>query len=178
MAKTCVTEKTADRQRWIENGLLTLMLQKQYSRISVTDLCSHLQLPRRSFYRYFNDLDDVLNSLMEHTFQQLVLVPREPSVQDLQRGYEFWLERRDLLDALYHGGLMEKLFEFTLRYTGFHNANAAANGPEPQKDTQLFIISGFVSLIISWYSDGFQKTPEQMARISHKMLYEPFLKKP
>lgn len=172
MAKTCVTEKTADRQRWIEKGLLELMLRKPYSRISVTDLCCHLQLPRRSFYRYFNDLDDVLNSLMDHTFQQLVIVPQEPSVEDLRRSYEFWLERRDLLNALYHGGLIEKLFEFTLRYTSFRTADTA------QRDEQLFIISGFVSLIISWYTDGFQKTPEQMAQFAHKMLYEPHLKKP
>ena len=61
MAKTCTTEKTAARQRWIENGLLELMLEKRFEDISVTELCDHLSLSRRSFYRYFSDLGDVLD---------------------------------------------------------------------------------------------------------------------
>lgn len=174
MAKTCVTEKTAARQRWIENGLLELMLQKKYAQITVTDLCSHLQLSRRSFYRYFDDLDDVLNSLMDRTFQSLAYIPLEPTVEDLTESYRFWVERRELLDALFHGGLIEKLFEFSLRYTSFQ---AEASKSDLHRDRQRFIVGGFVSLIISWYAEGFQKTPEQMARISHRMLYEPFLKK-
>lgn len=175
MAKTCVTEKTAQRQRWIENGLLELMQNRKYEGINVTDLCDHLQLSRRSFYRYFDSLDDVLNSMMDHTFQQMPIAPMEPSIRDLENSYKFWVERRELLDALSNGGLMEKLFDFALRYTDFYNKGSGESGLE--KERQLFIIGGFVSLIISWYMDGFQKTPGQMARISHDMLYEPFLKK-
>lgn len=171
MAKKCVTEKTAGRQRWIEQGLQELMLQEKYSHISVTDLCRHLELSRRSFYRYFDDLDDVLNSLLDHTFEKLVISPQDPSEEELQRTYSFWVEQKDLLDALYHGGVIEKLFDFCLRYSDFSREETPA-----RQDRQVFIIGGFMSLLISWYQDGFRKRPEEMAQISYQMLYEPFLK--
>lgn len=172
MAKKCVTEKTAIRQRWIESGLQEMMLQKKYSDISVTDLCRHLQLSRRSFYRYFDDLDDVLNSLLDHTFENLVISPQEPTVEELERTLRFWVERKDLMDALYFGGVIEKLFDFSLRYTDFSKEEHPV-----QRDRQVFIIGGFMSLLISWYQDGFRKSSEEMAGISYQMLYEPFLKK-
>lgn len=174
MAKICVTEKTVQRQRWIENGLLELMLRKKYGEISVTDLCEHLPLSRRSFYRYFNDLDDVLNSLIDHTFQNLALAPLNPTIDDLEKSYQFWVEHKDILDALNNGNMLEKLFDFTLRYTNFRGIDPGKSGLH--RDRQLFIIGGFLSLIISWYMEGFQKSPLQMAQTAHKMLYEPFLK--
>ena len=64
MAKVCTNEKTASRQRWIENGLLELMQERKFEKITVTELCLHLNLSRRSFYRYFRDLEDVLEVRM------------------------------------------------------------------------------------------------------------------
>ena len=69
MTKICTKEKTAARQRWIENGLMELMQKCKFEDITATDLCRYLELPRRSFYRYFNDMEDVLDSLMNHTFR-------------------------------------------------------------------------------------------------------------
>ena len=51
MYKICQTEQSSKRQRSIEKGLLELMLKKQYEDISISDLCSHLQIPRQTFYR-------------------------------------------------------------------------------------------------------------------------------
>lgn len=172
MAKQCVTEKTAARQRWIEQGLQEMMLQEKYSAISVADLCRHLQLSRRSFYRYFDDLDDVLNSLLDHTFQKLVIAPQEPTEAELEQTLRFWVERKDLMDALYYGGIIEKLFEFCLRYTDFSDEESPT-----RRDRHVFIIGGFMSLLISWYQEGFRKNPAEMAALSYQMLYEPFLKK-
>lgn len=84
MAKACITEKTAARQRGIENGLLALMLENRFEDISVTDLCQQLNLPRRSFYRYFTDLEDVLDSLMNHTMQDMAIIHAAPTLPDLE----------------------------------------------------------------------------------------------
>lgn len=67
MAKNCITEQAAQRQRDIEQGLRALMHTKQYEEITVSELCKELKMPRRTFYRYFNDKKDVLDSLILHT---------------------------------------------------------------------------------------------------------------
>ena len=53
MYKLCKTEQSANRQRQLENGLLAAMLSRHYEEISVSDLCDNLNIPRKSFYRYF-----------------------------------------------------------------------------------------------------------------------------
>lgn len=180
MAKTCITEKTAQRQRWIEDGLLELMLRSKFEAITVTDLCQYLGLSRRSFYRYFHDLEDVLDSLLHHTFQEFAISSRFVTVQELQKNYDFWLKRKDLLKALISSGLSSKITEFTLQYTDETSILPCLDdndlGMDIRRETRLFIINGSVSLMVAWYGEGFQKTPEQMAQITHRMLTQPILR--
>lgn len=176
MAKQCVTEKTAQRQRWIENGLLELMCQKKYAQISVTDLCHYLNLSRRSFYRYFEDINDVFDSLIDHTLQNLAVVPLRPTLQDLQLYFEFWSEHQEMIQALYHSGIIDKLFISTLRYTDFQIMTPEKQPITLDEDSRIFIIGGFLSLVLSWAIHNFEKSPAEMAQIGYKMLYEPFLK--
>ena len=51
-------------------------------------------------------------------------------------------------------------------------------GPEEdeRRETELFIIGGFVSLILAWHADGFRKSPEQMAHLARKLMFQPILK--
>ena len=67
MYKQCQTEKSAARQRQLEQGLLQVMLKRQYEEISVSDLCDHMNIPRKSFYRYFSSKDGALYALLDHT---------------------------------------------------------------------------------------------------------------
>ena len=53
MYKLCKTEQSAQRQRSLEEGLLPAMKTKRYEEITISDLCSQMEIPRKSFYRYF-----------------------------------------------------------------------------------------------------------------------------
>ena len=180
MAKTCIAEKTARRQEWIENGLLELMLFKKYDEITVTELCAHLQLSRRSFYRYFNDLEDVLDSLLKHTFQSLVIPVGLPQIEEIRSNFEFWLDHRALFDALHNSAMIDKLFEYTLQNTdplAIEDILAPDDlGMDICQEASLFATSGSVALALAWYRDGFRKSPAQMAQIAHRLLFHPILK--
>lgn len=177
MAKTCTTEKTARRQEWIENGLLELMQEKKYEQITVSELCKYLSLSRRSFYRYFRDLEDVLDSLLNHTFQNMVLPDMVLTVEELEKNFRFWQEHRDLLGALHRSGMIDKLFDYTARYTKPMpiERHLAPEDTPIAREVGLFATNGSIALIIAWYADGFQKTPAQMAQIAYRMLFKPVL---
>ena len=179
MAKTCITEKSAARQKWIENGLLELMLERKFDDIAVTELCRHLDLSRRSFYRYFSDIEDVLDSLMNRTFQEMAIIRASMTLPALERDYEFWLERRKLLSALAYSGMYSKLAEYALKYSEPEALktylSAADSEQNLSREINLFAVTGLTSLLISWHAEGFQKTPAQMAWIAHRMLCEPLL---
>lgn len=179
MARICTNEKSAARQRWIENGLLEQMRKCKFEDITVTDLCQHLNLSRRSFYRYFRDMEDVLDSLMHHTFQDMAIADTGLTVAELEKYYEFWFRRKTLLDALAYSGMYSKITEYAIRYANeaapkkhlpVHNPDA-----DLSRDINLFMISGLSSLMISWHGDGFRKTPYQMASVAYRMLSEPLL---
>jgi len=180
MPKPCVTEQSARRQRWIENGLLELMLRRTFDEITVTDLCRHLELPRRSFYRYFRDLPDVLDSLLEHTFQDMAISERPLSLEEFAEHYRFWMDRRELLDALGRSGLIRMLFEYTIRYTDTDAIRdyIASDDPGMSRQISTFILTGFISLVIDWHADQFRRTPEEMARLAWSLLFSPILKEP
>ena len=67
MYKMCKTEQSAARQRELEEGLLNIMLSRHYDEISVSELCDQLNVPRKSFYRYFSGKDGALHALIDHT---------------------------------------------------------------------------------------------------------------
>lgn len=180
MSKTCTTEKTAQRQRWIENGLLELMQHKKFDQISVTELCGHLGLGRRSFYRYFQDIDDVLDSLLHHVFQDFAAPDAVPDLRECEQSFCFWQQHKDLLAALSHSNMIGRLVEYALRYMPSDSIGNYLTAEDLQtdirKETNLFIITGFISLLIAWYADGFRKTPAQMAAITRRMLFQPLLR--
>lgn len=179
MAKKCTTEKTSQRQRWIEQGLLELMLEVGYEQVTVTELCQRLGLSRRSFYRYFRDIDDVLDALMEHTFQDFAAPDRMLELGELQESFAFWLGQKPLLDALFRSGMSGKLAEYALRFTKAEVLKSYMlpddTGMDLSRETNLFVICGLTALVIAWHAEGFQKTPEQMAQIARRMLYSPIL---
>ena len=179
VAKTCTNEKTAARQRWIENGLLQLMLENRFEDISVTDLCRHLGLSRRSFYRYFSDMEDVLDCLMSHTFQDMAITNADLTIPALEEYYAFWLRRRQLLSALAHSGIHGKIAQYALKYADEESLKKHLSGNDLGMDItgemNLFVISGLSALLISWHTDGFRKTPRQMAQIAYRMLSQPLL---
>lgn len=180
MAKICTNEKTASRQRWIENGLLELMQQHRFEKITVTELCRHLQLSRRSFYRYFEDMEDVLDSLMNRTFQEMAPLNTPFSIEELTSSYDFWLRRKRLLSALAHSEMYGKIVEYTLKYVDEEALKRYLYADVMELDISheinLFVVSGLASLLVSWYTEGFRKTPEEMARIAYRMLSVPMLR--
>lgn len=179
MAKLCTNETTTARQRWIENGLLELMQERKFEDVTVTGLCRHLNLSRRSFYRYFENMEDVLDCLLDHTFLDMAITDSGLTVPELEKYYEFWLGNKPLLSALAYSGMHNRFIQYALKYTDGDVLKLHLSHDDPDmemnRELNLFVISGLSSLLISWHADGFRKTAEQMARIAYRMLSEPLL---
>lgn len=174
MYKLCKTEQSAQRQRDLEQGLLDAMLQKRYDDISISDLCDQLQIPRKSFYRYFSSKDGAFHALLDHTLQECgSFAPAVPDLRKFfERYFEFWLAKKTLLDALERSGLSAKLVEraihdamqdqsFTAHLVkAFQDAN--------QQYVALFIVSALMSVMIQWHHTGCKESPREMAAtVSH-----------
>ena len=184
MYKQCKTEQSALRQRKLEAGLLELMSIKPYEDISVSDLCDYLQIPRKSFYRYFSSKDGALNALLDHTmmdYEGFNAVYADGDSRTLQKEltqfFLFWMKHKDLLDALARNNMSGSIVERTM-------TNISSNGMIPQrfmsdatlfarKQVSLFCVSGLMSIVLTWHHDGYPQSAEQMAAITARLVSEP-----
>ena len=186
MYKLCKTEQSAQRQRSLEEGLLTAMKTKRYEEITISDLCSQMGIPRKSFYRYFSSKDGALYALIDHTlldFEQQTGILTGNTLgnvsRDLQHFFAFWQERRQLLDALERSGLSGVLVQRAISQSQneFVPTRSPAN-PEArsmQYHTITFAICGLMSMVTRWHRSGYSESVTEMAQIATTLLTRPLI---
>lgn len=185
MYKLCKSEQSAARQRQLELGLLKAMLTQRYEDISISDLCDRMNIPRKSFYRYFSNKDGALFALLDHTLMEFEQSPNPSNsvfgsraLGDLERFFVFWYDRRDLLEALMRNRLSGMLVERATSHALHERLMPSYLLSKDENSQHLaltFAICGLLSMVMQWHQNGYQEAPEQMARIASLMLTKPLV---
>lgn len=184
MYKLCKTEQSAARQRQLEQGLLEAMLAKRYEEISISDLCDELQVPRKSFYRYFTGKEGALRALLDHTlmeFEAYTVQYRQGKTRtiqlDLESFFQFWVQHKQLLDALAFSGisamLVGRAVEFALTDDVLPKRFLPDDAKSMQRHITMFGVCGLMSMVLNWHAAGFQEPVGEMARIAVRMISQP-----
>lgn len=185
MYKQCITVESARRQQEFESALLKAMHTRAYQEISVTDLCHQVGIARKNFYRYFDNKDDVLCALLDHTildysqYDAPEIRNSSESPKEIVQFLSYWEQQKPLLDVLRINGLSTRLIERVLAHawqqdTGF----LRLLGKNADQNTVLFTVSGIITLIISWHHMGFQQTKEQLASDIYRLMTKPVVSIP
>lgn len=187
MYKLCKTEQSARRQRQLEEGLLTAMLNQRYEDISISDLCDQMQIPRKSFYRYFASKDGALHALIDHRLMDYEtrkgstkIGGKEGVYLDLPWFYEFWMTQKSLLDALERSDLSGILVSRSIAYSQQEQlmdfgSRQYIQDKDYHKNAIAFAVCGLMTLVIQWHRDGYRQTPTEMAEITHKIMSKPLI---
>ena len=184
MYKVCKTEQSAARQRELEEGLLTLMLTRHYDEISVSDLCLQMNIPRKSFYRYFSGKDGALHALIDHTLLELegFQISEKTSENqnypiDLERFFRFWLLQKPLLDALERSGisgmLVTRSIDHALEDMGIQKRYLLQENQLIRHHATMFGVCGLMSMVLDWHHSGYEMSARQMAQIAAHLLTKP-----
>lgn len=183
MYKQCQTERSAARQRQLEQGLLQTMGKRHYDEISVSDLCDDLGVPRKSFYRYFASKDGALYALIDHALMDYEVHTTHPEFDDyltplqyMMEVFAYWIGCKPLLDALAKSNLSGILIQRALEY-----AKDMDTIPHFMQITDrrlreygtMFTVCGLMTMIVRWHHDGFSKSVEEMARLSMELFSKP-----
>ena len=185
MYKLCKTDQSAQRQRQLEQGLLELMLEKNYEDISISDLCDRMQIPRRAFYRYFTSKDGALFALIDHTLMDFYLEephdPEDSALGDLKHFFQFWYKRKSLLEALNKSHLAGSMIQRTTIMAQQENKMPQPISGLPANIQQLamtFTISGLMAMVFQWHDQGYTVSPTDITKLAISMLTKPLLSKP
>ncbi len=186
MYKLCKTEQSAARQRQLEQGLLQAMLVRRYEEISVSELCDQLELPRKSFYRYFSGKDGALHALIDHTLLEYEQFPQQekageepPRQGELERFFLFWRSRKNLLDALARSDLIAVLvvraIEMAKASLGLSERNPPRELHMTRDHAVMFGVCGLMNMMLQWHRDGFDMPPRELAAIALRLLSQPLV---
>lgn len=184
MYKLCKTEESSKRQREIEQVLLRLMREKRYDDISVSEICERANLPRKSFYRYFDGKDGAMQSLLMHTitdFHAFSMYFEKKDRRTLNGEFEefflFWKEKKDFLEAFDNSQLIGLLFESATNYSmsEFVNIRKFLNEGDEREKIHVFqfTICGLMTLTIDWYRSGFAESVPEIARTVARLISKP-----
>ena len=183
MYKQCRTEQSAARQRQLEQGLLQIMLKRQYEEISVSDLCVEIGVPRKAFYRYFSGKDGALFSMIDralmefeiHSTSREMFEPVTPR-DYMEQVFVYWTEHQELLDALkksnLSGLLIQRALDFSRNIDTIPRFMLITDRRLREYGT-MFMVCGLMTMIVQWHDDGFSKSVAEMAELTMQLLTQP-----
>jgi len=159
MYKICKTAKSEARQLEFQNTLLRMLKKKKLKEVTIVALCEEMEISRKTFYQYFDTVEDVLYSIVDREMQKgFLYLEIQP---DIEGFFSFWREKKRILDVLQENALSQVLVD-----RAYLCSNIIEEG--------LFTISnmknaGWISAIITvlvlWHHGGMQQTAEEMREL-------------
>lgn len=172
-------ELSLQRRQQIEEGLLELLRNQPYDKVTVTDIAAFMGMSRKSFYKYFSGKDDCLVSLFDRVILEGAIhvatgpVGHEDLTGVWQEFFRFWQTQRKLLEVV-DSQQMERLL--LLRYLHYfqteeRNQQVIPGLPLENRDEDVlsFYIMGLLTLLLSWCRRGCAPGVEEMAKKCEKL---------
>ena len=87
--------------RLVRDALFELVKEKPYDKITISDICRESTVSRATFYRLFDNMDDVVAWQVELFSQHFEkVVANEPNVRTMEIFFEQWMIHDDILDLI------------------------------------------------------------------------------
>ena len=171
-----MSKASMDNQRvknQITEGLFSLLRKKTFSEITVTDIVKESNVARASYYRNFDNKEQIIEAAMDSLRDELMQdIPYDDdehifNLENAKTGFEKALtccliKKADLL-TLYHNGFGSLIQQTFNRYIMEFAGNMSANSIERYK---LYFISGAVTnVLIEWLNEGAKEPPREIAAL-------------
>ncbi len=175
------TDAQARRSReWLLEALISLMGEKDYGQITISELAKRADLDRRTFYRHYGSKDQIIIERIREmaALYEAVLrsSPPMPTREIALAYFRICRENGQLLFLLYkHKLLLLLLDELNRLFPILHAKHHA--GPDPYAPYSAeyalsYHVGGFWNVMCRWLAQGMAQTPEELADMIGHMLPE------
>jgi AcrR family transcriptional regulator len=157
-------------------ALFALLREKNYSDITISEVCAQAGLTRKTFYRDFDSLDDVIDFAVYARMNEYIQNTNPTSFGDyVLQFFKFCASRKDILSlfekqGIYH--LLTRSFCAYLPQSAFLKNLAIAAGFNSENRDYYWksLVSEECGFVEVWISRGFQETPEQLVKLNLQLL--------
>jgi AcrR family transcriptional regulator len=169
--KASNTEENRRVRKAISEALFDLLLEKDFSEITVTDIIKKAGVARASYYRNYDSKEDVLKESMKE-LQRKVTSDIEPSLVEGDIDHD---TRVRLLEEMLTVFLSMKSYILSLHKTGYsmifldylNDFSISMFGVMPRKSIERYGVyyaaGGIFNVMIIWLENGAVETPHAVA---------------
>lgn len=165
----------------LKQALLELLQKKSIHKISVSELCSHAQINRTTFYKYYGNPSDVLVEIEQDIIHELEesLQTYDGSSQHLYHIFEFLYEHRHPVTILLHNipdsQLTEVLFRLPSVKALLLPQISSDYSSSEREFIYLYICQGCYAVIQKWLYEDCPASARTIADFLHKLAKENLL---
>ncbi|MFA6620488.1 MAG: TetR/AcrR family transcriptional regulator [Bacilli bacterium] len=157
-------------------ALFTLLREKDYGEITISEVCAKAGLTRKTFYRDFNSLDDVVDFAVYARIKEYTPDSTPSSFQEsAYRFFVFCAQRKEILSlfekrGIYH--LFAKSIASYLTESSCLKALATSAGFNSENRVYFWksLIQEECAFVEVWIRRGFRETPEELVHLNVQLL--------
>lgn len=166
-----MSKRNETAQRAIGDALLKLLADTHWNEISVKALCECAGVSRPTFYRHFDELEDVLGfyalTIQNEITDRINELPRERIYDEraILCVFEQLDRYRALFDVLRKNNLLAPLFGYlwanaskSFQLSEIHRTERA------NAENLVFVSGGIFSLAFAWVLSGMDRPPMEVAK--------------
>lgn len=157
-------------------ALFTLLREKDYGDITISEVCAKAGLTRKTFYRDFDSLDDVVDFAVYARISEYIANPHPSSFQEyVYRFFAFCAERKEVL-ALFEKQHIYHLFvrsvaTYLTESTYLKNLAISAGFNSENRDYfWKSLVQEECAFVEVWIQRGFRETPEELVHLNVQLL--------
>ena len=167
--------KKHNTKDYINIALYYLMSKNDYESITVTDICAKARVSRMSFYRYYNNKEDIFINYCDERFEDFFKKIHELNITDL---YQFIYEVFSYIQkyarqvtilkkAKRENILLEKFTDYG-SYLTKHINLSYDKSPVNNRIIAAFLAGGIANLLLVWFDLNLDIPAEEMAERVYK----------
>jgi AcrR family transcriptional regulator len=164
-------KRSQESARLITEGLAECMKDKDFERITITDVQKTSTVGRATFYRLFDSLPDVLSYQCDRIFDEL-LEKEIPGCSDVSEGVfrslKFWISHADLLETIVKSSHLEILYQSHEKHAESLQNGIFSDSSRTEK-TKRYLTGMLTSLMIGvltvWIQNGREETADDLYEI-------------
>ncbi|CAK1224666.1 TetR/AcrR family transcriptional regulator [Fructobacillus evanidus] len=157
--------------RLLWQALDQLMSEKEFDKISISSVCLEAGIARRTFYRHFSTIDELLKERIEQLIQDFYQLPKQTIVHfdDLIVAiYSYFKPHKAFLSRLNQRGKSHLLQQVILEN---RNLSIFGNGQEQRSKLIYYFGSGGISNLLQYFIvTDFQDEIAEVREMANELL--------
>jgi AcrR family transcriptional regulator len=172
-------------QKLIYKALADIMHEKEFEKITITEVVEKAEVARSTFYRNFDNLHDVLKLATDQLFEELAKSIKEYYASEKFDGHQlflkpflrFFYEDSELIELLVHARYYEVLLDaMGNMYANLIDKDSLSDG-EITEHFGYFVASRknlAISILVEWIKNGKDILPDDLAEVIYTQFQEAY----